>query len=73
MGDGAKRNKGITMCTDCFSIKEVVILINILKIKFNIDATIHTEKYRWRIYINNNELSKILPRILPLYCKEFSI
>lgn len=69
MGDGTKRNKGITICTDYFSFKEVVILINILKIKFNINVTIRTEKYRPRIYISNNELSKISPHILPYFVK----
>ena len=29
-GDGSKRNKGITLCTDNFSIQEVIFLINIL-------------------------------------------
>lgn len=71
MGDGAKKNKGITLCTDCFSFKEVVILINILKIKFNINASIHREKGRPRIYISNYELSKILPHILPYFVKSF--
>lgn len=69
MGDGAKKNKGITLCTDCFSFKEVIILINILIIKFNINATIHIEKYRPKIYISNSELSKFLPHILPYFVK----
>jgi len=44
MGDGSKRNKGITLCTDNFNIEEVILLINILIIKFNINPTIHKEK-----------------------------
>jgi hypothetical protein len=71
MGDGSKRNKGITLCTDCFSYKEVVILMNILKIKYNINSTIHNEKYKPRIYINNKELLKILPFIKPYFSKNF--
>jgi hypothetical protein len=65
MGDGAKKNKGITLCTDSFSFKEVVLLMNILKIKFDINSTIHLEKHKPRIYINNKELHKILPHIKP--------
>mgnify|MGYP004722475207 CR=1 FL=1 len=30
MGDGAKRNKGLTLCTDSFTLNEVIILMNIL-------------------------------------------
>ena len=64
-----KEIKVLLLCTDCFTFKEVVILMNILKIKFNINATIHTEKYQPRIYISNNELSKILPHINPYFVK----
>ena len=69
MGDGAKRNKGVTLWTDSFTFKEVVILMNILKIKYNINSTIHLEKHKPRIYINNIELLKILPNIKPYFVK----
>lgn len=69
MGDGAKKNKGITLCTDSFSFKEVVLLMNILKIKFDINSTIHLEKHKPRIYINNREIQKILPHIKPYIVK----
>lgn len=66
-GDGAKKNKGITLCTDNFTIQEVVLLMNILLIKFDIKSTIHKEKNYYRIYINNSELSKIIPYIKPYF------
>jgi hypothetical protein len=69
MGDGSKRNKGITLCTDSFSDKEVVLLMNIMKIKFNINSTIHREKNKPRIYINNKELLKVLYYIKPYFVK----
>jgi len=71
MVDGSKRNKGITLCTDSFTFKDVVNLMNILKIKFNINSTIHKEKLKPRIYINKNELSKILPFIKPYFDDHF--
>lgn len=71
MGDGSKRNKGITLCTDSFSFKDVVNLMNILKIKFNVDSTIHLEKHKPRIYINKKELLKILPFIKPYFNDHF--
>jgi LAGLIDADG DNA endonuclease family len=40
MGDGSKSGKGIVICTDSYTIEEVVLLMNILKIKFNVDSTI---------------------------------
>lgn len=69
MGDGAKKNKGITICTDSFSCKEIITLMNILKIKFDINSSIHKEKDKYRIYINKIELNKILPQILPYFVK----
>lgn len=71
MGDGAKRNKGIILCTDCFSIKEVVLLMNILLIKFNIKSTIHYDNNRPRIYINKVELNKIKLQIKPYFVNRF--
>jgi len=71
MCDGSKRNKGITICTDSFSFKEVVLLMNILKIKYDINTTIHLEKNKPRIYINRKELNKILSLIQPFFVKSF--
>jgi LAGLIDADG DNA endonuclease family len=70
-GDGAKRNNGIILCTDCFSIKEVVLLMNILLIKFNIKSTIHFDNKRPRIFINKVEINKFKPQIKPYFVKRF--
>jgi hypothetical protein len=70
-GDGARRNKGIVLCTDCFTIKEIVLLMNILNIKFNINSTIHYDNNKARIFINKKELNKIKPYIKPFFVKTF--
>jgi hypothetical protein len=71
-GDGAKRNKGgIVLCTDSFSIKEVILLINILLIKFNIKSTIHVDNGKARIYINKVELDKFKHLIKPYFVNSF--
>lgn len=71
MGDGAKRNKGLILCTDCFSIKEVIILMNILKIKLDIDSTIHMDNGKPRIHINKKNLLKIRSKLLPHFSNHF--
>ena len=71
MGDGARRNNGITLCTDNFTLQEVVTLINIFIIKFNISPTVHKEKEKFRIYINEKSLMKIKPFILPYFVDHF--
>jgi LAGLIDADG DNA endonuclease family len=78
MGDGYKSGKGLILCTDSFSIKEVVFLMNILKIKFDINSTINyvtsispydlskTKKKKFpRIFINRENLDKVKPFIEP--------
>lgn len=71
MGDGSKRNKGITLCTDGFNLKEVIILVNILIINFQINPTIHKEKKYYRIYINKKDLDKIYTHIKPHFVDSF--
>jgi LAGLIDADG DNA endonuclease family len=65
MGDGAKRNNGVLLCTDSFSIEEVVLLMNMLYIRFRIFSRIHLDNHKPRIYINKKEFSKIKNLILP--------
>lgn len=47
MGDGSFTGKSLILCTDSFSIKEVVLLINVLIIKYDINCIIqyNTKKY----------------------------
>jgi hypothetical protein len=71
MGDGIKRNKGVTLCTDNYTLPEVVLLINILIIKFDIKPTLHKEKNNYRIYINRADLNKIQPHLLPHFVDHF--
>ena len=71
MGDGSKRAKGIVLCTDNFSLQEVVLLVNILILKFDINPTIQKEKNYFRIYINEESLMKIKPFILPYLVDHF--
>jgi hypothetical protein len=71
MGDGSKRKKGLILCTDNFSLQEVVLLVNILIIKFDINPTIQKKKNKYRIYINEKNLIKIKSFILPYFLDHF--
>lgn len=70
-GDGAKHNKGIILCTDGFTIKEVILLMNILRIKFNIHPTMYQLKNKPRILIFKRDLLKIRPYISPYFVDHF--
>lgn len=65
MGDGAKKNKGLTLCTDSFTLKENILLINMLYLKFNIICTLHKEKFNYRIFINKKQLDKLKKLVRP--------
>ena len=46
-GDGSSRNKGVSLITHGFTLKEVILLFNILIIKFDIQPTIYSYENRW--------------------------
>lgn len=46
-GDGSRLNKGVTLITHGFSLKEVILLMNILIIKFDIQPTIYSYEHTW--------------------------
>ena len=76
MSDGVSNQYGLTICTDSFSIKEVIILSskeeNILKIKFDLNTSLHFYNNKPRIYfpaatkIRLKEL--ISPYMIPFQC-----
>jgi len=69
MRKGKKKNKGLILYTDNFTLYEVIILINILILKFNIKPTLHKNKdsKNYRIYINKLDLNKLIPFIIPYF------
>lgn len=71
MGDGSKKAKGLILCTDGFKLQEIVLLTNILIIKFDIKPTIQKEKNKFRIHINEKSLLKIKPFIKPYFIEHF--
>lgn len=72
MGDGAKRNKnGLILCTDNFDIKDIILLMNILNIKYNIQSTLHKDNGKYRIYINKKNLLKFKYDIYPHFVPSF--
>lgn len=70
-GDGAKHNRGLILCTDGFSIKETILLMNILRLKFDISPTLYKCKGLPRIHIFKRDMLKIRPFIQPYFVKSF--
>ena len=62
MDDGSKGGKGILLHTNSFMYKEVLLLISILKDKFNIDSRPRKKYNRFIIYIE----AKSVPTVIKL-------
>lgn len=70
-GNGSKHNRGLILCTDRYTIKEVILLMNILRIKFFIYPTLYLIKGNPRIHIFRRDMLKIRPFIAPYFVKSF--
>lgn len=63
MGDGAFKFKGITLNMQSYSIKELILFMNVLKIKFNIDCTLKKSRNQYTVYIKVNSAKNLYPKI----------
>lgn len=59
MSDGVSSQYGLTICTDSFTVKEVVRLINILKIRYDLNCSLHYYAGRPRLYIKADSMAKL--------------
>jgi len=41
MGDGSYKSHGLIICTDCYTVQEVVKLINVLIIRYELECKLH--------------------------------
>lgn len=65
MSDGVSNQYGLTICTDGYKLKDVVRLINILKIRYDLDCSIHYSRGLPRIYIKANSMDKLRNLVKP--------
>lgn len=65
MGDGSYIKGGLVICTDSFAMEDVVLLFNVLTIKYGLDCTIRKLDSAPRIYIKVNSMDKIREIVLP--------
>lgn len=64
IGDGSfNKGGGITLNLQSYTIKELIYFINILKIKFNLDCTLHKHKSYYVIYIKVKSIKLLYPNI----------
>lgn len=66
MGDGAvMRGKGLIICTDSFNTKDVILLMNVLIIKYGLSCTLHKNREIYRIYISKSSMGLLVSIVKP--------
>lgn len=70
MGDGKLSRHGLILCTDSYSVEDVVRLINVLIVRYRLECTIRYDTpIHPRIYIKEKSMSLlrsiVVPHMLP--------
>jgi hypothetical protein len=66
MGDGGvTRGRGLRISTDSFNIKDVVVFMNVLRIKYGLVCTLHMCDGKYRIYILKSYLGLLVTIVKP--------
>lgn len=70
MGDGSRWRHGLVLCTDSYSVSDIVRLINVLIIKYRLDCTLryHTSTQP-RIYIKEGSMPILRDLVRPYMVK----
>ena len=57
------RDGGILINLHNFTVKELILLLNVLKIKFNLDCILHKSKNQYGLYIKLESVKILYPNI----------
>ena len=69
MGDGTALKYGLIICTDSYTIQDVVRLMNILIIKYRLECNCYDPLTRPRIYIKSKSMPIIREIVKPFMAK----
>lgn len=57
MGDGSVARHGLILCTDSYTLKDVIRLMNVLMIRYRLECTIRVHREnQYRIYIRERSM-----------------
>lgn len=63
MGDGSVERHGLILCTNSYSIEDVVRLMNVLMIRYGLDCNLRlkrrNQKTEYLIYIRQHSMSRL--------------
>jgi len=65
-GDGQAASDGLRLCTDSYSVKDIVRLMNVLIIRYRLECTLHIKSSKYfRIYIKKSSMSQLITIVKP--------
>jgi hypothetical protein len=65
-GDGLIKGKGLSLCTDSYSLKDVIKLMNVLTTRYGFKCTIHlARRDQYRIYILSKSMESLRRLVIP--------
>jgi hypothetical protein len=72
MGDGTALPQGLILCTNSFSLPDIVRLMNVLMIRYSLDCTIHikrrpSQKIEHLIYIKERSMPRLRTIVAPYF------
>jgi hypothetical protein len=69
MGDGSAQRHGLILCTDSYSVKDVVRLFNVLIIRYRLECTIRYRRLTYpKIYIRECSMPLLRTIVRPYMC-----
>ena len=69
MGDGSAQAKnGLIICTDCYSTRETIKLMNVLIIRYGLNCTLHKKNSSYRIHISQKSMANLLSIVESYMC-----
>nr|ATV99259.1 hypothetical protein [Naumovozyma castellii] len=64
MCDGSNKEGGINLNLQSFTLKELIFIMNILYIKFDLNCTLHKSRNSYTIYIRVESVKRLYPKIM---------
>jgi len=66
MGDGSVSRYGLHLCTNSYSLEDIVRLMNILMIRYILECSLHIHRQnQYRIYIRQSSMPLLLNIVSP--------
>lgn len=65
MGDGTNSYGAMLLQTQSFTLQECVFIVNVLKVKFDLDCTIQKSREQHTVYISTASMRRLYPKISP--------